>query len=46
MVDSSVAGLVLGAAYLRSGRTQWATVLAHGSIDAFGLVAWYLGPSD
>lgn len=46
MVDSGVARLVLGVAYLRSERTQWGTVLAHGSIDAFGLVAWYLGLRD
>ena len=43
IVDSGVAGLVLGAAYLVSGRNLWASVLAHGFIDTFGVVALYLG---
>lgn len=46
IVDSGFAGLVLGAAYLWSGRNLWVTVLAHGFIDTFGLVAVYLGLSD
>ncbi len=32
----AVAGLVLGAAFLVSGRNLWACVLAHGFIDTFG----------
>ncbi len=43
VVDSGVAGLVLGAAYLFSGRNLWACVLAHGFIDTFGVTALYLG---
>lgn len=43
MVDSGVAGLILGAAYLLSGRNLWVAVLAHGFIDTFGVVALYLG---
>jgi membrane protease YdiL (CAAX protease family) len=43
IVDSGVAGLILGAAYLVSGRVLWTTVLAHGFIDTFGVVALYLG---
>ncbi len=43
MVDSGVAGLILGAAYLVSGRNLWTCILAHGLIDTFGIVALYLG---
>ncbi|MET0230475.1 MAG: CPBP family intramembrane glutamic endopeptidase [Rhodanobacteraceae bacterium] len=43
IVDSGVAGLILGAAYLASGRVLWTTILAHGFIDTFGVVALYLG---
>lgn len=43
MVDSGVAGLILGAAYLASGRVLWTTILAHGFIDTFGVVALFLG---
>jgi membrane protease YdiL (CAAX protease family) len=41
IVDSGVAGLILGAAYLASGRNLWTTVLAHGFIDTFGVVCLY-----
>jgi membrane protease YdiL (CAAX protease family) len=43
IVDSGVAGLILGAAYLASGRNLWTTVLAHGFIDTFGVVCLYFG---
>ena len=43
IVDSGVAGLILGAAYLWSGRNLWTTIFAHGMIDTFGLVALYFG---
>jgi membrane protease YdiL (CAAX protease family) len=43
IVDSGVAGLILGAAYLVSGRVLWTTVLAHGFIDTFGVGALYFG---
>jgi len=43
IIDSGVAGLVLGAAYLASGRVLWTTILAHGFIDTFGVGALYLG---
>lgn len=43
ILDSGLAGLLLGAAYLVSGRNLWASVLAHGFIDTFGVVALYLG---
>jgi membrane protease YdiL (CAAX protease family) len=43
MLDSGVSGLILGAAYLLSGRCLWTSIFAHGFIDTFGLVALYLG---
>jgi membrane protease YdiL (CAAX protease family) len=43
MVDSGMAGLVLGAAYLLSGRNLWVCILAHGFIDTFGVVALFFG---
>ena len=43
IVDSGVAGLILGAAYLLSGRNLWAPILAHGLIDTTGVVALFLG---
>ena len=46
VVDSGIAGLILGAVYLLSGRNLWTCVLAHGFIDTFGLTAAYLGWDD
>jgi len=43
IVDSTFAGLILGAAYMFSGKTLWTTMLAHGFIDTFGVVMLYLG---
>jgi membrane protease YdiL (CAAX protease family) len=43
MVDSGMAGLVLGTAYLLSGRNLWVCILAHGFIDTFGVIALFLG---
>lgn len=43
IVDSGVAGLILGSAYLLSGRNLWVCILAHGFIDTFGVVALYFG---
>jgi membrane protease YdiL (CAAX protease family) len=43
VVDSSLAGLLLGAAYLAAGRNLWACVLAHGFIDTFGIAALAFG---
>jgi membrane protease YdiL (CAAX protease family) len=43
VVDSGVAGLLLGAAYLLSGRNLWVSILAHGFIDTFGILALLLG---
>jgi membrane protease YdiL (CAAX protease family) len=46
IVDSGVAGLILGAAYMLSGRNLWAAVPAHGLIDTVGVVALYFGWSS
>ena len=43
ILDSGVAGLVLGAAFLLSGRNLWTCILAHGFIDSFALTAAFLG---
>jgi len=46
IVDSGIAGLILAAAYLLTGRNLWTCVLAHGFIDTFGVVALYFGWYD
>lgn len=43
ILDSGVAGLILGAAYMLSGRNLWTCILAHGFIDTFGVVAAFFG---
>jgi membrane protease YdiL (CAAX protease family) len=43
IVDSSVAGLILGSAYLLTGRNLWTSILAHGFIDTFGVAMLFLG---
>jgi membrane protease YdiL (CAAX protease family) len=43
ILDSGMAGLVLGSAYLLTGRNLWVCVLAHGFIDTFGLALLFLG---
>jgi len=43
IIDSGMAGLVLGAAYVLSGRNLWVCILAHGFIDTVGVVAVFLG---
>lgn len=46
MIDSGMAGLILGAAYLISGRNLWVCILAHGLIDTVGVVAVFFGWAD
>ncbi len=46
IVDSGMAGLILGAAYVLSGRNLWVCILAHGFIDTIGLVAVFFGWSS
>ncbi len=43
ILDSGIAGLILGAAYIVSGRNLWTTVLAHGLIDTCSLTLLYFG---
>lgn len=43
IVDSGVAGLILGAAYMLSGRNLWASILAHGFIDTIAVVVLFFG---
>lgn len=43
IIDSGVAGLILGAAYMLAGRNLWASILAHGFIDTFGVIVLFLG---
>lgn len=46
ILDSGVAGAILGTVYLLSGRNLWACIFTHGLIDTIGLFAAYLGLSD
>jgi uncharacterized protein len=43
IIDSGMAGLILGATYVSSGRNLWACILAHGFIDTFGVVCMFFG---
>jgi len=43
ILDSSVAGFILGSAYLLTGRNLWAPVLAHGFIDTVGVIVAFFG---
>jgi membrane protease YdiL (CAAX protease family) len=46
VIDSGVAGLVLGTAYMLAGRNLWASILAHGFIDTFGVIDAFFGWSN
>ena len=43
MIDSGIAGLILGAAYMVAGRNLWACILTHGFIDTFGVIDAFFG---
>ena len=43
IIDSGAAGLILGSAYLLSGRNLWVPILAHGFIDTVGVIAAFFG---
>jgi membrane protease YdiL (CAAX protease family) len=43
IVDSGIAGLILAAAYMLAGRNLWASILAHGFIDTFGVIDAFFG---
>jgi CAAX protease family protein len=46
VIDSAVAGLILGMAYMFAGRNLWASILAHGMIDTFGVIDAFFGWSN
>jgi|SRR5215831_973491 len=46
VIDSGVAGLILGTAYILAGRNLWASILAHGFIDSFGVIDAFFGWSN
>jgi uncharacterized protein len=43
IIDSTVAGLILGTAYIVAGRNLWASICAHGFIDTFGVADAFFG---
>ena len=43
IIDSGVAGLILGAAYMLAGRNLWACILTHGFIDTFAVIDAFFG---
>jgi membrane protease YdiL (CAAX protease family) len=43
ILDSAVAGLILGTAFMLSGNNLWTAILAHGFIDTCGVVAVFFG---
>lgn len=43
IVDSGIAGLLLGGSYLLSRHNFWVPILAHGFIDTFAVVVAFLG---
>ena len=43
IVDSGMAGLILGTAYVLSERDLWVCILAHGFIDTFAVMAAFFG---
>jgi uncharacterized protein len=43
VIDSGIAGLILGSAYMLAGRNLWASILAHGFIDTFGVIDAFFG---
>jgi len=46
MIDSGMAGLILGAAYVLSGQNLWVCILAHGFIDTFRVAGAFFGWSS
>lgn len=43
ILDSAIAGLLLGGVYLASGRSLWTCILAHGLSDTAAVVLTYFG---
>jgi CAAX protease family protein len=46
VIDSGVAGLISGTAYMFAGRNLWASISAHGFIDTFGIIDAFFGWSN
>src|SRR6266436_2321903 len=46
IIDSGIAGLILGTAYMMAGRNLWACILTHGFIDTFGVIDAFFGWSS
>ena len=46
VIDSGIAGLILGTAYMLAGRNLWASIFAHGFIDTFGIIDAFFGWSN
>lgn len=46
VLDSGIAGVILGTVYLISGRNLWACILTHGFIDTAAVLAAFFGWSD
>lgn len=43
VVDSGIAGLVWGAAFMLSGRNLWVSILGHGFQDTFAVIVYFFG---
>jgi membrane protease YdiL (CAAX protease family) len=43
IIDSGVAGLILGATYMLANRNLWACILTHGFIDTFAVIDAFFG---
>jgi uncharacterized protein len=46
IIDSGIAGLIWGAAYMLADRNLWACILTHGFIDTFGVIDAFFGWSE
>ncbi len=46
IVDSGIAGVILGTTYMLAGRNLWACILAHGFVDTFGVIDAFFGWSN
>ena len=43
ILQSTFSGLILGGAFLLSGRNLWVSVIAHGCADTIAIAAAFLG---
>jgi uncharacterized protein len=43
IIDSGIAGLILGVAYMLANRNLWVCILTHGFIDTFGVIDAFFG---